>query len=240
MAKRDKKTPPPTKGPQGSEVAEEAFNQAFAPSSVSAAKEAAEKAAGAGASAGGAPKVDPEGFGMRLKRAEQTGEKWLGKGKKLVGGMSRGQKALGLLTLGTMALPYAGQMWNGIKSDWNVGSKFGDGVTGEEEALQWQKQVQAVELARQRREAKIQKLAAINAARIQQYAPHLAAKLLTGRDLPRQGILIGGEGGRQDVLQQAARDMAEGKYGGIGEREYAARQDLSAQQANMMALPPGG
>lgn len=211
MAKRDKKTPPPV--PPVVPFTPPADVVPDAPA---------------------APKVvGEETLGARVRR---VGEK----GKKFVGGMSRGQKALGLLTLGTMALPYAGQMWNGLKSDWNVGSRFGDGVTGEEEALQWQKQVQAVELARQRREEKIQKLAAINAARIQQYAPHLAAKLLTGRDLPRQGILIGGEGGRQDVLQQAARDMAEGKYGGMGEREYAARQDLSAQQANMMALPPGG
>lgn len=151
-------------------------------------------------------------------------------------GMPRGAQA-GLAAGGVaMLLPYLGGLASGVKNDLNAGSTFGDGVTGEEETLIFQRRLQQAERARMQREARIQRLTAENMMRIQQYAPHLAAKLLAGRDLPNGAVVIGGQK-RMDLFEGVAREMAEGKYGGTGERELAARHD---QQAMMQAQAPMG
>jgi len=167
------------------------------------------------------------GFGDVVKKAGSFVE---GKWKKLPRGGKVGLGVAGGINAGAMLLPLLGQYAQGVKNDLNIGSHGVFGPSKEEEDLQFAARLQRVELARRSREEKLARLTAQNMARIQQFAPHLAAKLMAGRALPNQGVLIGGTP-RTDVLEAVARDMASGRYGGIGEREHVARQDLMGQQA---------
>lgn len=60
-------------------------------------------------------------------------------------------------------------------------------------------------------ERKIKQLREENQRRLAMYAPHLYNKVMAGRDLPRDSVVIGGRP-RMDLLQELADQMAQGSF----------------------------
>lgn len=110
-----------------------------------------------------------------------------------------------------MALEGAGYVKEAAKSAFGVGEKFFDGKSALDEFLGQKRQEQAYNEHQQKRMQALQQLKIQNRMRMMQVAPHLAQSLLAGRELPEDGVVIGGTP-RIDLLDQVAESMGAGMF----------------------------
>lgn len=103
----------------------------------------------------------------------------------------------------------AGYVKDAVKKNFNVGSKFFDGVTAVDEMLADQKKMQQLQDAERKRELKRDLLRQKNMEMMRSLAPALVASLEAGMELPEDGIMIGGRP-RTDLLNSVADSLAGG------------------------------
>jgi hypothetical protein len=96
-----------------------------------------------------------------------------------------------------------------IRENFNVGSKFFDGVTAVDEFLQEEKKARMLREQERKRQMKLDMLRQENIKVLRGLAPGLAASLEAGMELPEDGIMIGGRP-RADLLNLVADSMASG------------------------------
>lgn len=96
-----------------------------------------------------------------------------------------------------------------IRENFNVGSKFFDGVTAVDELLQEEKKARMLREQERKRQMKLDMLRQENIKVLRGLAPGLAASLEAGMELPEDGIMIGGRP-RADLLNLVADSMASG------------------------------
>jgi hypothetical protein len=96
-----------------------------------------------------------------------------------------------------------------IRKNFNVGTKFFDGVTAVDEFLAEEKKAKMLQDQERRRQMKLDMLRQQNLKVLRGLAPGLAASLEAGMELPEDGIMIGGRP-RADLLNLVADSMASG------------------------------
>jgi hypothetical protein len=102
-----------------------------------------------------------------------------------------------------------------IRSNFNVGSKFFDGVTAVDEFLAQEKKAKNLADQERKRQMKLEMLRQQNLKVLRGLAPGLAASLEAGMELPEDGIMIGGRP-RTDLLNSVADSMAAGGSLSVG------------------------
>jgi len=142
------------------------------------------------------------------KRGSRALNKYLGKGSWLNPLTVKGG-------LTAMALPlaagFATDVSRGMREQFGAGSTWFDGKDAVDEMLE--PQMAQAEYTRQlrRRTADLERMRSINRDKIEKYAPHLAASLKAGMELPEDAVVIGGRP-RMDLLNDVADRMYKGEF----------------------------
>lgn len=120
--------------------------------------------------------------------------------------MLKGAAAPFGLNLAGVALEYAPDIVRAVKQDF--GSSSEDPL---DKMLRQDREIRNADRLRKLQRQKIEKLTAANVQRLTTTMPHLAASIMAGREIPEDGVVIGGRP-RQDLLEQVAQQMAAGAF----------------------------
>lgn len=115
------------------------------------------------------------------------------------------------LNLAAVGLEYAPDIIKSVKRDF--GTPDEDPL---DRMIRYDREIRTADRLRKIQQRKLKELTAANVQRLQTTMPHLAASILAGREIPEDGVVIGGQP-RQDLLEQVAAQMAEGGFAGTEE-----------------------